>query len=65
MDAFCKQCGVIEAAPPNLKINQIQSPSVAFFIEPDRNIRLIGSFDKFSGSDFVNSGCFFPQTSLP
>jgi hypothetical protein len=38
---------------------------VAFFIEPDGIIRLIGSFDKFSGADFVNSGCFFPQTSLP
>jgi hypothetical protein len=26
---------------------------------------LVGSFDKFCGSDFVNAGCFFPQTSLP
>jgi len=34
-------------------------------IEPDGYIKLIGSFDKFSGSEFVNAGCFFPQTSLP
>lgn len=34
-------------------------------MEPDGNIELIGSFDRFSGSQFVNSGCFFPQTSLP
>ena len=65
MDQFCKKGGVIEAAPPMCQINQLHSPSVAFLIEPDGNIRLIGSFDKFSGSEFVNAGCFFPQTSLP
>jgi len=48
-----------------MQINQVKSPSVAFFIEPDSNIKLIGSFDKFSGTDFVNAGCFFPQSSLP
>ena len=60
MNAFCFKGGVIEAAPPNLNINQVKSPSVAFFIEPDSNIKLIGSFDKFAGTDFVNAGCFFP-----
>lgn len=65
MDQFCKKGGVIEAAPPMCQINQLHSPSVAFLIEPDGKIRLIGSFDKFSGSEFVNAGCFFPQTSLP
>jgi hypothetical protein len=60
MTAFCRDGGVIEAAPPNLAINSIKSPSVSFLIEPDGMIKLIGSFDKFSGSDFVNAGCFFP-----
>lgn len=41
------------------------SPSIAFLIEPDSNVRLVGSFDKFSSSEYVNGGCFFPQTSLP
>jgi hypothetical protein len=34
-------------------------------IEPDGNIQLIGSYDKFSGAEFVNAGAFSPQTSLP
>ena len=34
-------------------------------IEPDGNVRLVGSYDKFSGAEFVNSGAFSPQTSLP
>lgn len=62
---FCAGGGVIEAAPPMCQINQLNSPSVSFLIEPDGNINLIGSFDRFSGSQFVNMGCFFPQTSLP
>jgi len=65
MEAFCEHAGVIEAAPPSFNVNQVMSPSVSFFIEPDSQIKLIGSFDKFCGSDFINAGCFFPQTSLP
>jgi len=65
MDAFCYDGGVIEAAPPSLKPSEVKAPSVSFFIEPDCFIRLIGTFDKYSGTDFVNAGCFFPQTSLP
>ena len=65
LDKFCKGGGVIEAAPPMCQINQLNSPSVSFLIEPDGNIQLIGSFDRFSGSEYVNAGCFFPQTSLP
>jgi hypothetical protein len=34
-------------------------------IEPDGEMVLIGSFDKFSSAEFVNAGCFSPQTSLP
>jgi hypothetical protein len=25
----------------------------------------VGSYDKFSGAEFVNAGCFSPQKSLP
>lgn len=45
--------------------NMLASPSIAFFIEPDGNIELIGSFDKFAAKEYINAGCFFPQTSLP
>lgn len=45
--------------------NTLASPSIAFFIEPDGNIELIGSFDRFAAKEYINSGCFFPQTSLP
>ena len=41
------------------------SPSVSFLIEPNGDIELIGSFDKFAASEYVNAGCFFPQKSLP
>jgi hypothetical protein len=60
MEDFCRSGGVIEAAPPMCQINQLQSPSVSFLIEPDGFVKLIGSFDKFSGAEFVNAGCFFP-----
>ena len=46
-------------------LNQLNFPSVSFFIEPDGIVRLVGSIDKFSASEFVNAGCFSPQTSLP
>jgi hypothetical protein len=64
MAEFCRVGGVIEAAPPICQLNQLQSPTVSFFIEPDGKIQLVGSFDKFSGAEFVNAGVFSPQTSL-
>ena len=63
MEAFCKVGGVIEAAP-YCKSSQVSSPSISFFVEPDGNVDLVGSFDRFSAHEFVNVGCFFPQTSL-
>jgi hypothetical protein len=60
MAAYCADGGVIEAAPPNLRPNEPKSPSVSFFIEPDSVVKIVGTFDKFSGTDFVNAGCFFP-----
>lgn len=38
--------GVIEAAPSCLSVN-IGSPSIAFLIEPNGNIEVVGSFDRF------------------
>merc|ERR1711981_191413 len=64
MEKFCKHGGVIESAPlcPPAKVS---SPSIAFMIEPDGEIEIIGSYDKFHAVEYVNAGCFFPQTSLP
>lgn len=65
MAEFCRVGGVIEAAPSICQLNQLQSPTVSFFIEPDGKVQLVGSFDKFAGAEFVNAGVFSPQTSLP
>ena len=64
MEAFCKVGGVIEAAP-NCPPSMVHSPSVSFFIEPDGNVQVLGSYDRFQSKEFVNAGCFFPQTALP
>lgn len=61
---FCKVGGVIEAAPM-CRPEQVQSPSISMLIEPNGNLEVIGSFDKFAASEYVNAGCFFPQKSLP
>jgi len=36
------------------------SISISFIIEPDGNVNLIGSYDKFFGIKFLGSGYFFP-----
>ncbi len=59
LDHFCRVGGVIEGAPM-CPPNTLASPSIAFFIEPDGNIELIGSFDKFAAKEYINAGCFFP-----
>ena len=64
IDAFCTAGGVIEAAP-SCQSNKIGSPSIAFFIDPDGEIQVIGSFDKFAWREYINAGWFFPQKSLP
>ena len=63
LDAFCKRGGVIEAMPSTSV--DTHSPSVSFLIEPDGKIQVIGSYDRFNGKEFLNAGCFYPQTSLP
>jgi hypothetical protein len=59
LDHFCRVGGVIEAAPM-CPPNTLASPSIAFFVEPDGNVELIGSFDKFAAKEYINAGCFFP-----
>ena len=61
---FCKVGGLIEAQP-NSQNGSVNSPSIAFFIEPDGKIEVIGSFDRFLVKPFINGGCTYPQTSLP
>lgn len=46
LQEFCKIGGVIEASPVCLSV-KIGSPSVSFFIEPNGNILVLGSFDRF------------------
>ena len=64
LQAFCAVGGVIEAGPSCLP-SFIGSPSIGFFIEPDGNVEIVGSFDRVNGKECVNIGCFYPQTSLP
>lgn len=59
MAAFCRVGGIIEAAPTCLR-QQMASPSIAFFIEPDGNTQIVGSMDRVNAQLHVNSGCFFP-----
>ena len=61
---FCKVGGVIEAAPLCSSM-MVSSPSISFMIQPDGKLQIIGSFEKFAATEYVNAGCFFPQTSLP
>lgn len=64
MASFCRVGGIIEAAPTCLS-HQMASPSIAFLIEPDGQVQVIGSADRFAARTYVNAGCFFPQQSLP
>lgn len=64
IEAFCKVGGVIEAAP-NCLSNLMASPSISFLVEPNGEIQLLASFDKFAAKEYINGGCFFPQQSLP
>ena len=64
MASFCRVGGIIEAAPTCMS-HQMASPSIAFLIEPDGQVQVIGSMDRFTARAYVNAGCFFPQQSLP
>lgn len=41
------------------------SPSISFLIEPDGEVQLVGSMDRFAARDYLNAGCMYPQQSLP
>jgi hypothetical protein len=60
ISGFCRVGGVIEAVPTCLS-NQMASPSISFIVEPDGEVQLIGSVDRFAAKEYVNSGCFYPQ----
>ena len=45
--------------------HQMASPSIAFLIEPDGQVQVLGSMDRFTARAYVNAGCFYPQQSLP
>tara|TARA_B110001450_G_scaffold255214_1_gene282198 strand:+ start:1850 stop:2335 length:486 start_codon:yes stop_codon:yes gene_type:complete len=64
MTSFCRVGGIIEAAPTCMS-HQMASPSIGFLIEPDGQVQVIGSMDRFTARAYVNAGCFFPQQSLP
>lgn len=55
LEAFCHVGGVIEAAP-SCSPTQVVSPSVSFFVSPDGEVDLIGSFDRFSAKEYINAG---------
>ena len=59
LQGFCRVGGVIEAVPTCLS-NQMSSPSIAFIVEPDGEVQLIGSVDRFAAKECINSGCFYP-----
>jgi len=60
MASFCRVGGIIEASPTCLS-QQMASPSIAFLIEPDGMVQVIGSMDRFAATQYVNAGCFYPQ----
>lgn len=64
MRKYCSIGGVIEACPNLSTLDKMQSSSISFAIEPDGAVEVIGSFDRFQSSSFVNVGSFFPQSSL-
>ncbi len=51
--------GVIEAVPTSNN-QEMTSITISFHIEPDGNVKLVGSYDKFFGIKFLGSGFFFP-----
>ena len=59
IERYCHVGGVIEAAPI-CPLAEVSSPSISFFIEPDGEIELVGTFDRIQAIPFVNAGCFFP-----
>ncbi len=47
---------------PNSKL--IKPFSVSFNIEPDGNMKILGTYDKICGKEFLNFGCIHPSTCI-
>ena len=61
--AFCASGGVIQETPTSR--NNIASPCLSLLIEPDGAIRYLCAVDRMQSRDYLNTGVFFPQSSLP
>lgn len=61
--AFCSQGGVIQETPTSRSNNA--SPCLSILIEPDGAIRYLCAVDRMQSRDYLNTGVFFPQSSLP
>ncbi|EGR31565.1 IQ calmodulin-binding motif family protein, putative [Ichthyophthirius multifiliis] len=64
LNCFLINNGIIEACPLALQ-QEIYSSSILFKLNPDSSTTVMSSYDKLYGSEYVNFGCNFPQTSLP
>jgi hypothetical protein len=61
--AFCSYGGIIQETP-NLRSN-IASVCISIYIEPDETIQYLCAVDRMQSREYLNTGMFFPQSSLP
>lgn len=61
--AFCTNGGVIQETPTTR--SNIASPCICILVEPDGQIRYLCAVDRMQSRDYLNTGIFFPQSSLP
>ena len=61
--AFCSLGGVVQETPTSR--SNIASPCLSLLIEPDGAIRYLCAVDRMQSRDYLNTGVFFPQSSLP
>ena len=59
IERYCQVGGVIEATPL-CSPAYLSMPSIAFFIEPNGEQKIVGTFDRIESTQYVNAGCFFP-----
>jgi hypothetical protein len=63
LNAFCNFGGIIQETPTTR--SNIASPCICVLIEPDGGIRYLCAVDRMQSRDYLNTGVFFPQASLP
>lgn len=61
--AFCSYGGIIEETPTSR--SNIASPCISICVEPDGGIRYLCAVDRMQIRDYLNTGIYFPQSSLP